>query len=534
MFFGDMPTSAVAYCRVSSAAQEERETIQNQIDFATNYCKLNNIELTHIYKDDGVTGTLPLDERPAGYEMLQDAKKEKFSLVLLFKLDRLGRSTRVILNAVHELDNLGVKVRSMTEPFDTSDASGRFLLTILAGVADLERSNILQRMELGATRAAKEGKFLGGQPPYGYRVTKDGFYEPNYEPIEGLGMSEVDVVRMMYDMACEGKSTVRIANKLNKLGVPLLTDIRNTTKSSDRGWINSTVYRMLKKPVYIGIRQYGKNKIESTIPAIISKEQYDTAQRLIERNKSMIKGNVKHNYLLRGLIKCAHCGYAYVGNYNHGTIGQYIDTGNRHWRKKGLSSQCSGKTISLPWIENAVWDICLDYIRNPQLVVKKLNGEISQSDKIEKQIAVVRSKIASNDTENQRLIELYKKGLIGIEDVSVQFEKMKQEKESLQAELITLEGELSKEQLYQQIDNAVDYLELLRQKIDVPDIDFEIKKFVVDTLVDRIIVDSSDKDKIAVTIYMTFGDKKSLSDTSSRGCPHAQVTIHEKVFCTIN
>jgi site-specific DNA recombinase len=176
MFFGDMPTSAVAYCRVSSAAQEERETIQNQIDFATNYCKLNNIELTHIYKDDGVTGTLPLDERPAGYEMLQDAKNGKFNLVLVFKLDRLGRATRVILNAVHDLDGYGVKVRSMTEPFDTSDASGRFLLTILAGVADLERSNILQRMELGANRAAKAGKYLGGLAPYGYKTNNEGFY----------------------------------------------------------------------------------------------------------------------------------------------------------------------------------------------------------------------------------------------------------------------------------------------------------------------------------------------------------------------
>ena len=148
MFFGNAPKSAVAYVRVSSVAQEERQTIENQIEFAENYCKLNNIELQKVYRDDGVTGTLPLEERPAGYELLQDARKEKFSLVLLFKLDRLGRATRVILNAVHELDSLGVKVRSMTEPFDTSDASGRFLLTILAGVADLERSNILQRMEL--------------------------------------------------------------------------------------------------------------------------------------------------------------------------------------------------------------------------------------------------------------------------------------------------------------------------------------------------------------------------------------------------
>lgn len=536
MFFGEKPKKAVVYCRVSSVHQEERQTIENQIEFARNYCKLNGIELTEIYQDDGVTGILPLEERPAGQQMLYDAKKGKFNLVLVFKLDRLGRATRVILNAVHDLDSYGVKVRSMTEPFDTSDASGRFLMTILAGVADLERSNILQRMEMGATRAAKEGKFLGGQPPYGYKVNKEGHYEPSYEPIEGLNMSEVDVVRLMYDMACEGKSTVRIANKLNSLGVPLLTDLRDTTKSSDRGWINSTVYRMLKKPVYIGIRQYGKNKIESTIPAIISKEKYDMAQRLIAKNKSMIKGNVKHNYLLRGLIKCAHCGYAYVGNYNHGKHGYYVDTGNRHWRKKGLPSQCFGKIVPLVWIENTVWDICLSYIRNPQLVVKKINGEINQSEKIEKEIALIRSKLASNDVENQRLIELYKKGLIGIEDVSTQFEKVKKEKESLQVELSTLQGELDKELTTQQIDTAINSLELLRQKLDTPDIVFELKRFVVQTMIDKIIVDSSDTKQIAVTIYLAFGDVKSayLNGTSSRGCPHTQVTLKEKIFCTIN
>jgi site-specific DNA recombinase len=318
--------------------------------------------------------------------------------------------------------------------------------------------------------------------------------------------------------------------------VPLLTDIRNTTKSSDRGWINSTVHRMLKKPVYIGIRTYGKDKIESNIPAIISKEQYDKAQALIKNNRSMIKGNVRHNYLLRGLIKCAHCGYAYIGNYNHGKHSYYIDTGNRHWRKKGLSSQCFGKIVPLAWIENTVWDICLSYIRNPQLVVKKINGEINQSEKIEKEMSLIRSKLASNDIENQRLIELYKKGLIGIEDVSTQFEKVKKEKESLQVELSTLQGELDEELTTQQIDTAINSLELLRQKIDTPDIDFELKRFVVQTMIDKIIVDSSDPKQIEATIYLVFGDVKStyLSGTSSRGCYHAQVTLHEKVFCTIN
>ena len=76
--------------------------------------------------------------------------------LLVYKLDRLGRATRVILNAIYDLEKYGVKLKSMTEPFDTGDASGRFLLTILTGVADLERSNIL------------EGIWLGGIVPYEY------------------------------------------------------------------------------------------------------------------------------------------------------------------------------------------------------------------------------------------------------------------------------------------------------------------------------------------------------------------------------
>ena len=147
MFNTELPKKAAVYCRVSSEAQQERQTIETQVEFAHKYCDLNGIEITTIYRDDGITGTLPMQDRPAGGQLLEDAKEGHFDLLLIFKLDRLGRSTRVILNAVHDLDGMGVLVRSMTEPFDTSDASGRFLLTILAGVADLERSNILQRME---------------------------------------------------------------------------------------------------------------------------------------------------------------------------------------------------------------------------------------------------------------------------------------------------------------------------------------------------------------------------------------------------
>ncbi len=167
------------YARVSSDDQAERGTIQNQIEFATKYCDLHQLGPIEWYKDDGVTGTIPLEMRPDGARLLEDAKTGRLDLLLIYKLDRLGRSARVILNSVYELEQHGVKIRSMTEPFDTGDPSGRFLLTILAGVADLERETILDRMWHGANRAARSGKWLGGIVPYGYRVNEEKYLEVN-------------------------------------------------------------------------------------------------------------------------------------------------------------------------------------------------------------------------------------------------------------------------------------------------------------------------------------------------------------------
>jgi len=107
------------------------------------------------------------------------------------------------LNGVHTLEQYGIKIKSITEPFDTSDPSGRFLLTILAGVADLERSNILDRLWHGANRAARNGKWLGGICPYGYRVDNEGFLTICDTPLPGFDMSEADVAILVFRLTVE-------------------------------------------------------------------------------------------------------------------------------------------------------------------------------------------------------------------------------------------------------------------------------------------------------------------------------------------
>src|ERR1700676_2598105 len=156
--------------------------------------------------------------------MLEHARAGKFDQLLVYRLDRLGRETRLILNAVAELEKLGVRVRSMTEEFDTGTATGKLMLTMLAGFAAHERELIRERSVAGTNRLAEAGAWLGGGVPYGYR--KEGEKSQrriviSEVPIPGFEMSEAEVVRIIYRMcAAERKSCQKIADHLNRTGVP--------------------------------------------------------------------------------------------------------------------------------------------------------------------------------------------------------------------------------------------------------------------------------------------------------------------------
>ena len=124
---GSKPERVALYLRVSSEEQRERETIELQREFLEQYRSLMELELAEIYKDDGVSGTIPLHERPSGMQLLADARGGKFEAVLVYGLDRLGRSLLLIVDAHDRLQEAGVALRSATEPIDTSNPSGRLI-----------------------------------------------------------------------------------------------------------------------------------------------------------------------------------------------------------------------------------------------------------------------------------------------------------------------------------------------------------------------------------------------------------------------
>jgi site-specific DNA recombinase len=158
------PERIALYLRVSSEEQRNRETIEIQREFLEQYCRLYELEVAHIYEDDGLSGTIPLHERPGGRRLLEDTREGKFDAVLVYKLDRLGRRLLVIVDAHDRLQKDGVALRSGREPIDTSTPSGRLIFQMLASFAEYDRENIAERTRAGLHRSLRNGRHGGPSP----------------------------------------------------------------------------------------------------------------------------------------------------------------------------------------------------------------------------------------------------------------------------------------------------------------------------------------------------------------------------------
>ncbi len=143
------------YVRVST---NEQTTLNQELELK-DYCDRNNYEIFKIYKDEGVSGVKTT--RPELDNMLQDMRKKLFESIIVWKFDRLGRSTAHLLQVLEEMRNKNITLIATSQNIDTSTTMGKFFFTILSGFAEMEREMIRERILLGLDRRKKQGKSLG-------------------------------------------------------------------------------------------------------------------------------------------------------------------------------------------------------------------------------------------------------------------------------------------------------------------------------------------------------------------------------------
>ncbi|NWK11750.1 recombinase family protein [Clostridium cadaveris] len=497
------------YCRVSSDAQKKNDTIENQIETLNSYVDFKeNLDIYDKYLDDGTTGTLMLEERHEGKRLIEDARNNKFEAVLVWKVDRFGRDTLSGLQAAEILIKLGIEIISVTEPFDLNTPTGRFQFINYLNMAELERNNILDRMFIGATRAVKKGKWLGGIVPYGYFKNKDGYLEISNEKMD-CGYSEREVIELIFNSYLDkNMSAISIAAYLNSLNIPTSCGSgkgKRTKNISDK-WRPSSILRILDSTTYKGIHEYGKRAsrrketILRKVPAIIDEDTWNKVQLEKENKKAKCSRNTKHEFLLRGLIECGKCNKKYYGiSYKSGKS-YYVCSSKRQEIKKILGYKCDNINIPTDLIENFVWNDCIEILNNPAKYLDEFRKENKCDNSISDDIEKINKSLENLNKEKNNILKLYRKEIISETDLENQMKEINEEEKVLSNLLTNFKNQLclleDKEQLADSIESKLNYYHNR-----IKSLTFIEKSDIVNMLVKKIVINSKTIDGVEVPVF---------------------------------
>jgi DNA invertase Pin-like site-specific DNA recombinase len=148
------PKRCALYIRISTGDQNT-DLQQNEL---REYAEFRKWGVVEIYSD---TMSGAKDKRPALDRLMADARRGKFDVVVVWRFDRFARSTSHLLRALEEFQSLGIDFVSLKEAIDTSSATGKMIFTVLAAVAELERSTIRERVIAGQKAAKRRGVRFG-------------------------------------------------------------------------------------------------------------------------------------------------------------------------------------------------------------------------------------------------------------------------------------------------------------------------------------------------------------------------------------
>ena len=226
----------IGYCRVSTDVQIERDSISSQLELITRFCKSSNLNLTTFLKDEGVSGTLPLEKREGGKQLLKQLRDRSIDGVVITKLDRAFRNAGEALVTLDNWSKCGYAVFILNfmngSKLDTRDPASKAMLGMMSVFAQFERDMIAQRVrEQMAIRKANKSVYC--RKIFGFDNV-DGKLVPNPQ--------EQKAVRLILHLRKNGYSLGSIASILEKRGY-------KTARGSNK-WYKSSIESILKNDIH--------------------------------------------------------------------------------------------------------------------------------------------------------------------------------------------------------------------------------------------------------------------------------------------
>jgi site-specific DNA recombinase len=389
-------TRVCLYLRISTDEDHQPTSLGTQRERLERYCQaMEDWHVVHAFDDQASGATL---DRPGLKQALGLARERRFDLLLVYRVDRLSRKVRQLAGLAEELDRLGIVLKSATEPFDTGSPAGRMMLQMLGVFAEFEHATIVDRVTAGLERRVREGRWMSGRTPYGY-ARANGLLVP--DPVKA------PVVHRIFHLYAEGKlGTTAIARTLEAEGAPA---------PRKHGWSPNALQLILANPAYRGLVRWHGEIHPGLHEPLVEEETFEKAQEILRRrgeDASLRRGNPS-DFLLSGLVRCDHCGRAYVGTSAHGRSSRYTYYACSTRYKYG-PSKCECERLPKDRLEAAILAQLAALYRDGRLIKRALaeaeKHTAKEGPRVEEHLASTRTEIARVERKLDRYFEAFETG----------------------------------------------------------------------------------------------------------------------------
>ena len=504
-----------AYCRVSTEKEAQIDSLEKQIEFFNEFTKKNGYELYKLYADEGISGK-QIKHRKQFQQMMQDAKAKKFDKVVVKDVSRFARNTVDLLQSVRELKSYGVQVDFLNNG-EVMEGGSEFILTILGAMAQQESANMSKRVKFGKDITAKKGRVPN--LVFGYDKIPDERYTLK------INEEEAKIVKEIFESyVYKGIGTTKIAWNLNDRGI--------RTKKTKSKWVQTSIVRMLKNPIYTGRVTNKKSEVTDFITGtrkelpeeewivverpemrIISDELFSRAQELLEQRSNEFKLNNKREkteYVFSTLIYCKHCGYSFRRIKRKYTADgpEYI-----RWVCSGRNSMgvnhCPNTTvIDEEELLNAIKIYLKSIIKNKKDFMKAVEKEFEKITKLrennERSEESLLKEIEKVTVKKQKYMEMFQNEIINIQELKKYTNPLNEDIARLERELKLITSEIKEKDVLEK--------ELNKTIKTVDDIlnNQTITNAMLKTIIDVIEVDSDSNVEVRLKLLNEIGTNEPV------------------------
>lgn len=504
-----------AYCRVSTEKEAQIDSLEKQIEFFNEFTKKNGYELYKLYADEGISGK-QIKHRKQFQQMMIDAKAKKFDKVVVKDVSRFARNTVDLLQSVRELKSYGVQVDFLNNG-EVMEGGSEFILTILGAMAQQESANMSKRVKFGKDITAKKGRVPN--LVFGYDKIPDERYTLK------INEEEAKIVKEIFESyVYKGIGTTKIAWNLNDRGI--------RTKKTKSKWVQTSIVRMLKNPIYTGRVTNKKSEVTDFITGtrkelpeeewivverpemrIISDELFNRAQELLEQRSNEFKLNNKREkteYVFSTLIYCKHCGYSFRRIKRKYTADgpEYI-----RWVCSGRNSMgvnhCPNTTvIDEEELLNAIKIYLKNIIKNKKDFMKAVEKEFEKITKLrennERSEESLFKEIEKVTVKKQKYMEMFQNEIINIQELKKYTNPLNEDIARLERELKLITSEIKEKDVLEK--------ELNKTIKTVDDIlnNQTITNAMLKTIIDVIEVDSDSNVEVRLKLLNEIGTNEPV------------------------